>query len=105
LRPYSDVGFGWVNEFMVTRTVRDTAALFDLLPNGSDLSSAAGAQARVGYWVHPVVRSGRVERGRRRRGGAAAMLGEWGATVSETGPGQLERSPSAVRRCSGAAAY
>jgi amidase len=87
LRPHSDVGFGWVNEFMVTRTVRDTVALFDLLAEPRAASPVPSARPlRVGYWVHPwsgVAGSSEVA------GvavAAAAKLEEWGSTVSEASP-------------------
>ena len=87
LRPYSDVGFGWVNEFMVTRTVRDTAALFDLLAEPGATSQAPPVRRpRVGYWVHPWSGVGASSEVADVAGAAAAMLGQWGATVSEAGP-------------------
>ena len=87
LRPHSDVGFGWVNEFMVTRTVRDTAALYDLLAEPRVAAEVpSGRPLKVGYWVHPwsgVAGSSEVAGV---AAAAAAMLEEWGATVSEAGP-------------------
>jgi len=91
LRPYSDVGFGWVNEFMVTRTVRDTAALFDLLAVPRWASEVPSERPlKVGCWVHPwsgVAGSSEVAGvAAAAAAAAAAMLEEWGATVSEVGP-------------------